>query len=123
MMTTTDAFSRLPQEVRDLYATQHESGNVQFDKDGWLFLAETEINRRGRLRQHMIPFAIQYGGLGLYRVLEYVPSSQGYFIHIDGGSNDYDRRDHALTWNAYQPRNNEIHSSPLSDIIVQEEQG
>lgn len=115
----TDSFSRLPQEIRELYSMQ-ESDNVRFDKDGWLFLSKSEVNRRGRLRQHMIPFAIQYGGLGLYHVLEYVPSSQGYFRHIDGGSNDYDRRDHALTWNAYQPLNNEIHTSSISDILVQD---
>ncbi len=114
------AFSRLPQDIREMYSEQTV---VPFERDGWLFLSETEINRRGRLRQHMIPFAIQYGGLGLYHVLEYVPASQGYYRHIDGGSNDHDRRDHALTWNAYQPQNNEIDTSPLSDILVQQEVG
>jgi hypothetical protein len=56
----------------------------------------------------MIPLAMQYIGLGLYRVLEYVPERKGFFIHIDGGSNDYDRADSAAHWNAHLPKEEEV---------------
>lgn len=85
--------------------------------DGWLFLESADVQRRARLRQFMVPLAVQYGGLGLYRVLEYVPHKQGFFIHIDGGSNDYDRAHHAEHWNAYCPDDQEVRPGSVHDVI------
>lgn len=87
------------------------------DVDGWRFLEEGDVRRRATSRQHMIPLAVQYAGLGLYRVLEYVPEKDGFFIHIDGGSNDYDRADHAACWNAYKPNDQEVNAGPVAEVI------
>jgi hypothetical protein len=80
----------------------------------WHFLEEARLSARA----HMIPVAIAYAGLGLYHVLEFVPQRNGYFVHIDGGSNDYDRADHAKHWNAYLPEENEILRSSLDNILL-----
>lgn len=85
--------------------------------DGWQFLEERDVRRRAGFRQHMIPLATQYAGLGLYRVLEYVPEKQAFFIHIDGGSNGYDRADNATHWNAYEPDNQEVLTGSVDDVI------
>lgn len=101
--------SSLPDALAALAGTEME---------GWLFLESVDVERRARLRQFMVPLAIQYGGLGLYRVLEYVPHKQGFFIHIDGGSNDYDRSSHATHWNAYCPDDQEVMTGTVRDVIL-----
>lgn len=85
--------------------------------DGWSFLDEADVVRRAGFRQHMIPLATQYAGLGMYRVLEYVPHKDGFFIHLDGGSNGYDRADNAAYWNAYKPDDQEVTAGPVEDVI------
>jgi hypothetical protein len=98
----------LPENIKALSGTSFE---------GWHFLESNDVRRRAGFRQHMIPLATQYAGLGLYRVLEYVPQMDGFFIHTDGGSNGYDRADNAARWNAYSPSNNEILLGPIQDAI------
>ena len=104
------AYDRLPQHVQQLCESETPPCG------GWSFLSPSDINRRGQYRQHMIPIATQYGGLGLFHVLEYVPSQEAYFVHIDGGSNDYDRQDHAVRWNAYNPKPDEIVEASTVDF-------
>jgi len=104
-----EALGRLPIHVQQLCEEERSCG-------GWMFMSASEVNRRGRSRTHMIPIATQYGGLGLFHVLEYVPSQEAFFIHMDGGSNDYDRRDAAATWNAYNPKPDEIVDAALVDF-------
>lgn len=101
----------IPQSLKAL------SGTTMGD---WYFLESEDVSRRAALRNHMIPLAIQYAGLGHFRVLEYVPHKEGFFIHLDGGSNGYDRADNATRWNAYKPDDQEVRSGPIEDVIEED---
>jgi len=89
---------------------------------GWEFLSFSDMKRFSKRRLHMVPVAMVYRGLGLMNVIEYVPSKEGYFMHVDGGSNGYDRTEHAHTWNNYIPEDHEIVRGEIDEVIAKFEE-
>jgi hypothetical protein len=90
------SFDKLPADVQQLCSKGYRQGR-------WVFLSKDDVDRLGATRQHMIPVAKQYLVMGMHRVLEFVPSENGYFVHTDGGPNEYDREDSAKRWSDYKP--------------------
>jgi len=116
MARSTLSSIHLPTDVQDLYATL-SSESERFVFRGWTFLAKDVIDRMACKRQHMIPLAVKYTCMGLYRVIEYVPAHGGYFVHGDGGSNEYQRAEFEATWNAFEPAEDRVVKKDITEVV------
>jgi hypothetical protein len=73
-------------------------GDVEFHSEKWKIMNLNEIKERYKQnlkkeQRRVVPFAYTYLGMGHIHVMAFNPVENHVFLYVDGGANDWDRRD------------------------------
>jgi hypothetical protein len=95
-METRKLSISLPSELEVIY--ERYPSDTEFKHDEYSFLCENEIVERYNdtlnvYGKTVIDFAFTYLGMGHIKIWSYCPKKQMIYSGIDGGANDWDRRE------------------------------